>query len=993
MELNASTASTAPAASTAAVAAAAIVAALLLPTAAHAQLTQRGVHVPEGSFQLAPGGASGPRDARDVAADPQGRVHVVDRDGAVFVYDRSGAHQHTYGVGVLDDPVALAVGPEGDVFVLDEGEKRVYVFDPAGELRTGFGGGGSRAGQLDDPKDVALGPNGYVHVLDKGQKSVHVFSVDGVFVRSVLFGDGIRDPAALAVARDGTIFITDKNAEGWIYTLPPFAEVSWGATRSGAPPRRVAFRGTELDEPLGVAVNRFGTVLVVDEDTGELWMKNMGESQPSGPNDYLYGGSGRGPGGFREATAVAFDGDVEALVLDRDLEKVERVRLTTEEGRAELEPFVYPIRVTRGPAPFTGLVHAVGYDEEGPVFLSSPGERSIATARAESGEAETAYGDRAVFHRPGSPTVPLAPPDGFDRVSSAALNDSLIVVTDRGRDRFSAFARDDGRWLGDFGRNYEDDRRLDDPVGVAVRPDGSVVVADRRNDRVVAISPDRTQKLAEFPFHEAWGLARSSGDLVVVWNENGEQTYTIDLTRGLPEMFGGALVPVRMAGAAFDDADNLYLLDGETGRVTVLASDLDRILFQVGAHEEVRRPRGLAVDRDGNIYVADGDGPRTVVYRWDVRAGAPENVTVAHADGSATLTWAPGPRTFISHYRVEGAPEAEAPYRTLATPEDTVFRLAVADVDDDFPRLLRVVPVFVTGSAGDASESVSIVGLTARATFRDADWETAFRDAGRALERLDEGDEAAAELRWIRFQSAREQDDHAEVVRLAETVAEQVPEEETGEFHLTLMRAHMALGNTAEAAERFRGAAEALEPERLQDDSLAVIPLRIFQALDSAGARADGLAFLREVSRALPEELAELRTVYEDSVAVVEVREALGDGLQALRDLQIPVAREFFEERLASQELRNERQVVVALFGAAIAAWTVPRRQEAEEWFRMIYEDDPDFSFQESFDRMVRLYGLGVYDSPELREFFLEIEREIRESGDGGPGDGNGGGS
>lgn len=971
----------------AAVAAFTAFAALLAPAGAAGQLSQRGVYVPEASFDLAAGGA-GPRDARDVAADPDGNVHVVDREGAVFVYDPSGSQQRSYGPPDLADPVAVTVGPDGSAYVLDENRKRVYVFDAAGELRTSWGGGGDNAGQLDDPKDLALGPNGYVHVLDKGQRSVHVFSVDGVFLRSVRFGEAIGDAAAVAVALDGQIFVTDKDARGWIWVLPAFADAPWGAARTGVQPRRVTFRGTELDEPLGVAVNRLGSVVVVDEDTGELWMRNVQESQPPGPNDYLYGGSGDAPGGFRRAVAVAFAGDDQVLVLDRDLRKVERVRLTTEDDRTALSPFLYPIRVTRGPEPLAGLVHAVGYDERGPVFLTGAGERSAVLARAESEEVETVHGDPALFHRPGSETRPLMPPDGYDRVLAGALSDSIVVVSDRGRDRFSVFARDDGRWLADFGRNYEDDRRLDDPVGVAVRPDGSIVVADRNNHRVVVVSPDRTQKLAEFPFREAWGLARSPRDRVVVWSENGQQVYTIDLTQGTPGMLTGTFVPARVAGAAFDDAGNLYLLDGQTGRVTAVHSDLDRILFQVGSHEEVRRPRGLAVDRDGNVYVGDGDGPRTVVYHWDVRGDAPETVTVAYEGDDAVLTWAAGPRTFIRHYRVEGAPGAGAGFRVLETPQDTTFRLEVAGVDDDFPRLLRVFPVFITGSAGEPSEPVSIVDLTARVAFEAEDWATASRDAERALALVDEGDEAAAELRWIRFRSAQAQGNHAEVVRLAESVAEQVPEAAQGDFHLVLMGAHMALEDLAGAAGELRAAAARLPPDRLQDDSLSVLPFRIYQAFDVTGAREEGLAFLREYSNALSDDVAELRQVYRDSLQVFDVRDALGDGLEALRIGEIPRAVEFFEERLASGAL-SPLEGVIAMQALSIAYFTLDRRRDAEEWFREIYEADPAFSFEESFPRTVRLYGLAVYDSPDMREYFNGLQEEIRpDSGDGGGGGG-----
>ena len=65
------------------------------------------------------------------------------------------------------------------------------------------------------------------------------------------------------------------------------------------------------------------------------------------------------------------------------------------------------------------------------------------------------------------------------------FNYSGLVVTEPEEDRFSVFDARRGVTLGTFGRDYDDDRRLNKPVGVGLFSDGSLVVADRDNHRAL----------------------------------------------------------------------------------------------------------------------------------------------------------------------------------------------------------------------------------------------------------------------------------------------------------------------------------------------------------------------------------------------------------------------------------------------------------------------------------------------------------------------------
>ncbi|HEY2714816.1 MAG TPA: hypothetical protein VGI73_01190 [Solirubrobacterales bacterium] len=114
--------------------------------------------------------------------------------------------------GQLSAPTGIAVGPDGDFYVADEGNDRVDVFSPAGEFLFAFGAGvrpdggavcdeesgcqsgdgGHAAGALERPTGIAVSTAGDVYVAEEGNDRVSVFSGSGSF--EFAFGYGV-DPA------------------------------------------------------------------------------------------------------------------------------------------------------------------------------------------------------------------------------------------------------------------------------------------------------------------------------------------------------------------------------------------------------------------------------------------------------------------------------------------------------------------------------------------------------------------------------------------------------------------------------------------------------------------------------------------------------------------------------------------------------------------------------------------------------------------------------
>ena len=111
------------------------------------------------------------------------------------------------GRGQLDQPVALAVTPFGDVWVADQGNNRVEQFSASGRYRTSFA--------VPAPAGVALDTRGDVWVSSPAYapgNSVREFSPAGHQLRS--FGTtqaGYGDPGGIAVGPGGRIYVAQPD--------------------------------------------------------------------------------------------------------------------------------------------------------------------------------------------------------------------------------------------------------------------------------------------------------------------------------------------------------------------------------------------------------------------------------------------------------------------------------------------------------------------------------------------------------------------------------------------------------------------------------------------------------------------------------------------------------------------------------------------------------------------------------------------------------------
>lgn len=159
-----------------------------------------------------------------LAADRKGRLFVVDRGNArVQVLDvRDGRLLGTFGSrgegpGQFLMPRYIAVS--GDrVYVSDQLNHRVNVFDLDGKALSSIGTFGVRAGQLNAPRGVAVDSSGTLYVADGGNHRVCTFGADGRFGSVIVDGGLLDSPHGLGVDSAGELWIADGSS-GRLFAL------------------------------------------------------------------------------------------------------------------------------------------------------------------------------------------------------------------------------------------------------------------------------------------------------------------------------------------------------------------------------------------------------------------------------------------------------------------------------------------------------------------------------------------------------------------------------------------------------------------------------------------------------------------------------------------------------------------------------------------------------------------------------------------------------
>ena len=150
----------------------------------------------------------------NITIDTDGTKYITDtgRD-QILVFDREDHFVAAYGAEGQFKPVDTAIRGE-QLYVVDIAHHQVQVLEKrTGKLLFKFGSAGSKAGELYHPTNIAIGAEGDVYVVETSNFRVQRFNAEGKHVR--MYGElgaergNFSRPKGLALDRGGRLYVGD----------------------------------------------------------------------------------------------------------------------------------------------------------------------------------------------------------------------------------------------------------------------------------------------------------------------------------------------------------------------------------------------------------------------------------------------------------------------------------------------------------------------------------------------------------------------------------------------------------------------------------------------------------------------------------------------------------------------------------------------------------------------------------------------------------------
>lgn len=194
----------------------------------------------------------------------------------------------TYGTepGAMGWPAGIAVDADRSLYVTDEWNHRVTVFDVNGNLLRHWGSEGIGDGQFNRPSGIMLDHDNTLLVVDAQNHRIQRFTMAGEFLKKWgSYGAGygeLNSPWGVASHNSGDVYVTDwRNDRVQVFSHDGEFIRGWGISGSG---------DGEFNRPAGIAVDSDGDVYVADwhnnrvqvfDATGQFITQLIGEATMS----------------------------------------------------------------------------------------------------------------------------------------------------------------------------------------------------------------------------------------------------------------------------------------------------------------------------------------------------------------------------------------------------------------------------------------------------------------------------------------------------------------------------------------------------------------------------------------------------------------------------------------------------------------------------------------------------------------------------------------
>jgi sugar lactone lactonase YvrE len=525
----------------------------------------------------------------------------------------------------FNSPAGIAIDASGNLYVADTGNSTIRRISITGEVST-FAGVGSEVGSVDGtgaaarfdaPRALAIDGSGNIYVADSSTNSIRRITTPGAVVTT--FASGFNVPSGVATDAAGNVYVADTENHSIRIVTPAGAVSTFAGTGVQGSADLVAASAT-FTGPAGIAVVGSGASRIVYvADTGNSTIRAIAGGQVStlaGTAQTFGSTDASGPAAsFLFPHALAVDGAGNVYAADTGNHTIRRI--TSAAGAASTLAGAAPVRgssdLDGAAASFLGPSGAAT-DLSGNVYVADKGNRTVRIV--------SVAGTVSTLPLTGGGFDPQARPEGI--AVDLAGN---IYVSDVGGAIFKippalagASTRDIITLAGTLGvvgsaNGSGASATFNAPAGIATDAAGNIYVADSGNATIRKITP--------------------AGDVSTLAGTAG--------TIGSLDGAGAAAQFAQPTGVATDSAGNVYVVDRANnnvrkitpaGVVTTLAghSLAPGSANGAGPGATFNRPRGIAVDGAGNVYIADTNN-------YTIRAITPGGVV-------STIAGTPGRRGF-----------------------------------------------------------------------------------------------------------------------------------------------------------------------------------------------------------------------------------------------------------------------------------------------------------------------------------------------------------